>query len=156
MDADGADRNVLPTIDEIMRPKRKVAEGQGNLDCRLGNRKIDQRIAELHQAEGFRRGDTQRADRHAAPLRQVALGCFHIIEHPLAGLQIDRAFLGEVQAAGRPVEQGDAQPLFKVGDVARHQGARDAKLAGSTGETLGMPGANEGFHHRKAIHRNPC
>jgi hypothetical protein len=76
----------------------------------------------------------------------------HIGEDTHRAVIEGRADLGQVQAAGRTVEQGGAQIRLQGGDVAGDCGDLDALLHGGAGEAAEFHCADEGAHSGEVVH----
>src|SRR5262249_10541741 len=72
-----------------------------------------------------------------------------------AEFKIGRALVGEAERTRRAVEQAHAEAGFEVADMARHQSAREAGLAGGDGEGAGGHHAHKAFHGAEGSDARP-
>lgn len=121
------------------------AIGQAQPHVNLGIEVLEGRNEGRNQAlaDPERGRDMQRA---ARLLRDVGDGCLRLLdrlEDLLRTLVEDRALFGRMQAAGRAVEEPDAEMTLQFGDAGRRDGGRDALIAPGSGHRAEFIDAQE-------------
>lgn len=86
---------------------------QFDLNLRILLYKLGQARRENVSAVSGREGDAQASSGAISPLGNQRFGFSDVIERLLGALEVDRALLGEAQAAGGAMKQLDREPLLQ-------------------------------------------
>lgn len=128
-------------------------DAQGHLG--IAGTELGQQPRELVRQQRGRGRDAQ----HAAGLARLGvhqgLGLFDAgqdLPHPL---QVDRADLGERQAARGAVDEARAHVLFQPCHQARHDGGRQVQRARRGGKAAHIDDTDEGPHGSDQVHAQP-
>ena len=85
---------------------------------------------QLGIGQGHAAGDAQLAAQRALLLGGLLLHVVHQRQHLLAAAQAVFARIRERDAARGALQQARTQPLFQLGHITRHHGARHVQLIG--------------------------
>ena len=149
-----AQHQIEAALDEVVGPaERDVLQDQRHAQSRLQLGEGDGGVGDMRGAERFRRRHLERADRLGAGAADGAFAALDLAQDPLAEFEIGAALVGQIERAGRAVEEPHAEPRLQVADVARHQRAREAELVGGDGEAARAHHPDEALHRAEAVHR---
>jgi hypothetical protein len=146
--ADAHDQ-VVALVDQV---DSAVVERQVDFDAGVVAQEARDQGREVAVAERHRRVHAQFATQHGV---QFAYRVFRFVERidDRAGAGGERAAgFGQADAAGRALEQADAEMVFEIADVLGDHGARQFQVARGGGEVQAISRFGEDFKGAEAVH----
>jgi hypothetical protein len=142
------DGEIVSGIDDILDA---VIGVQMHMQVWMGLLEVPKDRRQPPATESKGRGDLQDPARPVASARSLGLGIVDLGQDLDATLVEARAFFGQSQRAGCPVDQPHTEPLFKPREFPADNRQRKIKLAGRAGEALRLHDPHKDQHVEKIV-----